>query len=353
MQNYSDEPIGFTEHIDFDYFETVPHVSSWKSRGVIWANESDKQEWHTLDELNEFVRMHDIIELHGVNWTTARLNLVNQATMSAGTPKLLFVKIDFGIPWANNVKTIELNSVPYQFSKLLNNSKIKPTYKKDVSTLSKIFMTMAMGKDPGRRELLMFLQSLGLLDDSIYSSRSIESKDYSHLLKHLGAVKQFKVESQVIGGKYERFDLQKNITTLIPIIETCHFYVAGSNNILNRDQKHDINEKAMWAVSSGTPSMLIATPREQARMQSWGFDLEYLPSRLPHEAEWQALQRWTAMISLWHSIATDADKAQHWYEQKAESIAKNNHLVRILHTTIAQHIQKQIDELPREWITLK
>lgn len=352
-KNFTDEPIGSTELSQLGICGTVPHVAPWRRRAMIRANEGNLQSWHTLEELIDLVKTNNVIELAGVVWNTSRLELIRQALESVGTPKLLFYNLDFGIRWPDHVRAIEINAYPYQFSTVLHNSKIKPVYRKQVSSLNKTFFVMAKGHDPGRRELLASLHNLGLMDDAIYSADFIQSNDFEHLLKHLGTGKLPDVQSHLIGDRYERYDLRRNIPTLLPIMETCHFHVSLSNNILIQDIKQPVGDKAMWAVCSGTPTMLISTPHEQARMQAWGFELEYLPSVLPHEEHWQALQRWTAMILLWHNIVTDPDKAQQWHDEKAESVAKNNALSRNLHQTIRQHIQQQLDELPREWQSLK
>jgi len=312
--------------------------------------------WSWPDSLVEKTVMENPVMYLHYGSLDSQIKQLYTACEKTGAPRLIITdeKIRSKHKVPSNVRILVTHAMAYQYSKIFDESKLRPVYKRKVDNLEHSFMIMASNPDSPATYVLMVLQELGALENALYSSPSLPAEKWireddklaiNHVIKDL--------KKNYIGGDYVRFDHKKNLNIISENLKKCHFFVAIDRDVFYNDYVHwSIAEKHLQCFTSTTPVMPIWTDAESTQMKEWGFRFENIVSRQQDETVQCAVKRWCEKILFNLNITKNQQWSQAWQDTNAPDTTHNFELLKKLHQNIANEIDQQIDELPKEFKNL-
>lgn len=269
-------------------------------------------------------------------------------------PRLLVASGSLPGEWPAWVRIVTCPTNAYLFSLHLDQSGMRPQYKKQMDSVTHALGVMAGTEDQGRPHLIQMMARLGLLPHCLVGTPEIAENSTARYSPDTWAINNDlpRVPEHRIGNQYHRFNLDENFPVLMPEIERCRVWISMDNNPLMPGRAQDVSEKMLWGTATGTPCLGIWHDSAAAEMKHWGFDVDHESTRKSDETAQEAVMRWCGRILLLHRMTQDPEWCQRWYDTQAPRVAHNSGLTRRLHLVIRQHLQRQWDELPREWARL-
>lgn len=290
--------------------------------------------------------------------TDAQIQQLYKACENTGAPHIIVTdaKIRSSISEPENVHLINTSGLAYQYSKMFDHSGIKPTYKRKVADLKHTFLICSSNptQHSGQLQLLSVLEELGILKDALYSSPEKPASDVIFAYDRLGINTHMKnLEHRVLGEEYIRFDHYLNLKTLTPLLDQCHFHVARGQNGFNTEyQNWGVDEKCFQGYTTTCPVLPIWSEPDAEQMQEWGFKFKNIPSRHELESIQDVIIRWCGEILFYNQMTQNKDWAQSWQDSQGENTIHNFELLKRLHHFIWADIEKQIDQIPKEFQNL-
>lgn len=282
------------------------------------------------------------------------IKLLFDACKKINEPRIIVSEATINHPVPSNVKIIYSACHAYHFSRVFDDTNIKPVYKRQTKNLKYPFMIMAFGHDHGRPRLMLMLEQLGLLKNSLYSSGHIISNKLLFPEDPLGINSVLTdIEKTVIGKKYIKFNVKKNLNIIPNFINQSHFYVAGDTDGLYYPQAGwCVSEKHLWGYTTTTPVKSIWCDNTTEQMKRWGYRTNNISKRKKEETIQDTIERWCKEILFLYQITLNNNWSQSWQEKQQEDGNHNFQLTKNLHKIISLDIEKQIDELPIEFKNL-
>lgn len=346
---------------EWDYWaDTVPFINEKFGNRPVLDPKKGQSYWYSWDDeiLEKTVKENTVLYLEEGSHDT-HFDQLFKACSKIGEPRLIVTcpKIDSSVSSPDNVRVIHTNALAYQFSKMVKNTAPKLIFHRKVDTLEYPFMIMASNGKANREgaQILMMLDALGVLQESLYSCSDISSDNRLYTKDSLGinnAIKDLGVRS--IGNKsYDHKNHRDNILEVIEALNKCHFHVARNSNIIWDHYQHwGVDEKHLQGYATTTPVVSLWTDSQAQQMTEWGFRINNIPSRRHNETEQEAVSRWCREILFYTQISKNKEWAQSWQNLQGENTVYNFELLNGLHNTIYNEIERQIDELPREFQNL-
>lgn len=281
-----------------------------------------------------------------------------QACANTDQPRLIvtYDKIRLAVPIPANVRVIHTNAMAYQFSKLVSDDKnIRPVLHRSVADLKHSFLFMAANPNSDRVKVLMMLESLGVLENALYSSPDIEIRSKQYLTDKIAINQHLNdLHRKYLGRYYSKFDMKGNLRVMPDLLNQCHFHVAMDSDVLRTNYIHwCVAEKHLQGFTATIPVLPIWDEPETQTMKEWGFRFKNIPSRDESESEQEAIMRWCKEILFYYQMIGNKEWAQSYQDLQGEDTFHNFMLLKGLHKTISSNIEKQIDELPTEFQNLQ
>ena len=281
-----------------------------------------------------------------------QLKKLLETCASTNQPRLIVTidKIRSIVPTPSNVRILHTSGMAYQFSKVFDDSNLKPKFKRQVTELTHPFMLMASNPDSDRVKVLMMLKALNI-PNMLYSSGNVKAKDLQYKIDNIVVNKHQKdLHEKYLGNKYLKFFTKENFNILPKLLEKCHFHVAMDSNVLDENYTHFcVAEKHLQGFTSTTPIIPIWNKAEAQQMKEWGFKFNNIPSRGEFESKQEAVLRWCKEILFYYQITKNNDWSQSWQDKQGEDTYHNFKLLKELHHKISNDIEQQIEELPQEF----
>lgn len=335
--------------------DPVPHITArWGERMMIPNPvEGNIFYWFETDILDQVVRDNAVIYLE-YGYFQWQIEELKQSLARVNEPRIVVAFSDLPGPWPDNVRLIRTEPYAYQFSRALSRAGLKTKYKRRVKDLPHRFTIMAMGNDQGRHKLMLMLERLGLLQTAMHSNPDLVPKQGVFTEDPLAVNSVLRrLPARLLGDAYVKWNVEQNLQVLPQIFEQSHFFVSIDTNPFRDDRWSSVTEKIMWGVTTATPVIPIWATNKIKTMQDWGFRFDPVSYQTTTETQQQAVQRWAERILFWDRIAQDPEWAQAFENRAGEDTAHNVDLAHRLHTIIDQSIERQIEELPAEWQSIR
>jgi len=338
-----------------EWAEPVPYIhDKFGDRPQLRPIKWGKHRW-TWDEkvLDETVKTNPVIYLaEGSN--IENINQLFRAYARLNEPRLIITesKIRCTAEVPANVNFIYVNGHAWQFSKMFDQSGIRPRYDRNVRNLSHTFLMMAA--NPLRKyegpKILMMLEALGALKDALYSCPDLLSVESQYIKDDIGINLHMKNMKQRHIGEYLTYNHRKNLPIISKHLNHCHFHVARSPQAIYDHYWHwGVDEKHLQGYASMTPVLPIWADPEAEQMGEWGFRFNNIRGRSRDESEQETIIRWCREILFHVQIARNQEWSQSWQDLQSQNASHNFALLKKLHHVIKKDIEKQIDELPNEF----
>lgn len=343
---------------DWHWADPVPLINQKFGTGakIIPTNSSARHGWND-EYLNEAVIENSVIYLHDGS-TDAQIKQLFKACERTAMPRVIVTdsKIRSSAKKPDNVHLVYSCGVAYQYSKMFDDSGTRPLLKRRVTDLKHSFLIFASNPNQhkGHVQLLSVLQELGALKNALYSSPEIRTGDFVFVHDKLWINKHMKnFKKHALGGEYIRFDHRRNLVKLVPLLNECHFHVAKGHDIFDTEYENwGVDEKNFQGFTTTCPVLPIWSESDAKQMQEWGFKFKNIERRRKSESQQDAIIRWCGEILFYNQIGQNKDWAQSWQDAQAEDAIYNFELLKGLHRTVYAHIEKQIDQLPKEFQNL-
>lgn len=356
-----DKPFGIEPYTtEWNYWaDPVPFINSkFGNRPVLTP--MGGLYWHVWDEkiLEKTVRENTVLYLNEASHDT-HFDQLFKACSRIGEPRLIVTcpRIRSSIKTPDNVRVIHTDALAYQFSKLVKDVKPRLMFHRKVDDLEHPFLIMASNKTNTRDgpRILMMLNALGVLDDTLYTCPDMKSSDQLYIEDTLGINNSLKdLNFRSIENKpYDNRNHRDNIKQIIKALDKCHFHVARNSNIIWDHHQHwAVDQVHLQGYASATPVLSIWDDEQAQQMTDWGFRINNIPCRRKNETEQEAITRWCQKILFYTQMTKNKEWAQSWQDTQGEDAVHNFEQLNGLHKKIYSNIERQIDELPVEFRNL-
>ena len=353
--------------IEIDQYSTEWKVSGWAKpipfinekfgkRPKLYPQNYDKHWWIWDDPLIEkIVKKNSVLYLQ-YGSTDSHLQKLFSACRKIEEPILIITdeKIRSNQKIPHNVRVIHTHAMAYQYSKMFDESGVRPVFHRKVEDMEHSFMLMASNPISPAPYLLMMLKELDALDNALCGSPELKSNNVLYEGDKLGINKVLKdLNQNYLGGEYVKYDHDRNVHIIDKLANKCHFFVSIDRDVFYDFYIHwSIAEKHLQCFTSTAPVLPIWADAEAQQMKEWGFRFNNNPNRRQDESIQDVVKRYCKEILYYAQMTKNKDWAQSWQDLQGEDTFHNFQLCKNLHKNISDEIVRQIDELPNEFKNL-
>ena len=354
--------------IKIDQYRTEWNIMGW-AKPIPFINEKygkqpklepqnlDKHWWIWDDLLIEnIIKNNSVLYLQYGSTETHFQKLFN-AYRKIDEPRLIITdeKIRSNQKIPHNVKVIHTHAMAYQYSKMFDESGVRPVLKRKVDDMEYSFMLMAGNPNSPASYLPMMLKELGALDNALCGYPELKSNNKLYEYDKLGLNNVLKdLKQNYLGGEYVKTDHGRNIHIIDKLANKCHFFVAMDRDVFYDFYIHwSIAEKHLQCFTTTAPVLPIWADAESQQMKEWGFRFNNHPNKRQDESIQDVVKRYCKEILFYTQMTKNKDWAQSWQDLQGEDTFHNFQLCKNLHKNISDEIVRQIDELPSEFKHLK
>ena len=354
-----------TEWLDYGWAKPIPFINEkFGKRPKLYPKNlfhegPDRESWKTKKDLliENTVKNNPVLYLQPGS-TDSHFQKLFDACRKMDEPRLIIAdeKIRSKHKAPSNVRVIHTHGMAYQYSKMFDESKLKPVLQRKVNSLEHSFMLMASHTIGPAPYLLMMLKELGALEDALCGSTEIKSNNINipyedDKLAINDVLKDLK--QNYLGDDYVKYHHEINVYNIEKLANKCHFFVSMDKDVFYDFYIHwSIAEKHLQCFTSTAPVLAIWSDAEAQQMKEWGFRVNVQGQRYGDESIQDVVKRYCKEILYYTQMTKNKDWAQAWQDLQGEDTYHNFQLCKNLHKNISNEIVRQIDELPNEFKNL-